>query len=285
MRKGNTRLHYIGFYTIYYIENISFSIIYAVHSAETNRILKYSLVTFVCLGFWFAILFQFIYYRFLHPNDHVRINTKHNLAAITRIRPIPRINRMKKSKSCEEMIDHNELQTIDLQETISIQLNNNEINERWHNRFSKENRQKILSQQQAIDQKVKLTRAQKHLDDSNKRQTPILTKISSTFYRPTSNDHPDTPMDIFNNRRSPFFNVTRVPLTRSPHSESYAKMEQEDDEVDHPTISYISDKHSSSQARSNMYNIEEDIPMSNTNDEEMILTATKLNPMMNISRC
>ena len=214
------------------------------------------------------------------------MNTKHNLAAITRIRPIPRITRMKKSKSCEEMLDQNELQTIDLQETISIQLNNNEINERWHNRFSKENRQKLLSQQQALDQKVKLTRAQKHLDDPNKRQAPILAKFSSTFHRPTTNDHPDTSMDIFTNRRSPFFHVTR-----SSHSESYAKMEQEDDEVDHPhAVSYIS----SSQARSNMYNIEEDPPMSNSTGEEMILTAAKLtpmilsstpSPMINISRC
>ncbi|CAF1591320.1 unnamed protein product, partial [Adineta steineri] len=65
LRKGDTRLHYIGFYTIYYIENISFSIIYAIHSAETNSVFKYSLVTFVCVGFWFAIFFQFMYYRFL----------------------------------------------------------------------------------------------------------------------------------------------------------------------------------------------------------------------------
>ena len=291
-------MHYIGFYTIYYIENISFSIIYAVHSAETNSIFKYSLVTFVCLGFWFAILFQFIYYRFLHPSDHVRINTKHNLAVITRIRPIPRINRMKKSKSCEEMIDQNELQTVDLHETMSIQLNNNEINERWHNRFSKENRQKLLSQQQAIDQKVKLTRAQKHLEDSSKRQAPIRTKFSTGFHRSTSNDHPDTSTETFNTRRSPFFNVTRVPLTRSSHPESYAKMQQEDDdddEIDHRNISYISDKHSSSsQPRSNMYNIDEDTTISNTNGEEMILTAAKLtpivlststNPMINTSRC
>lgn len=244
-------------------------------------------MTFVCLGFWFAIFFQFIYYRFLHPSDHVRINTKHNLAAITRIRPIPRINRMKKSKSCEEMIDENELQAVDLQETMSIQLNNNQINERWHNRFSKENRQKLLSQQQAIDQKVKLTRAQKHLDDPSKRSTPIRTKFSTTFHRSTSHDHPDTSTEIFNTRRSPFFNVTR-----SSHSESYAKMQQEDDD---DTIAYISDKHSSSsQPRSNMYNIDEDTTMSNTNGEEMILTAAKLtpivlssstNPMINTSRC
>jgi len=117
------------------------------------------------VGFWFAIFFQVIYYRFLHPSDHVRINTKHSIASVARIRPISRFNRMKKSKSREEMIDYNELQNQnennDLSETISLELNTNSINERWHNRFAKENRQKLISQQQAIDQKVKLTRAQR----------------------------------------------------------------------------------------------------------------------------
>ena len=167
LRKGDTRLHYVGFYAIYYIENISFAIIYAIHSTETNFLLKYSLVAFVCLGFWFAVCFQFVYYRFLHPSDHVRINTKHNIASIAHIRPLLRLNRMKKSKSCEEMIDHYDLQNSnennDFSETISLQFNSNSIDECRHNRFSKENRQKLISQQQAIDQKVKLTRAQKHL--------------------------------------------------------------------------------------------------------------------------
>ncbi len=117
------------------------------------------------MGFWLAIFFQVIYYRFLHPSDHVRINTKHSIASVARIRPISRFNRMKKSKSREEMIDYNELQNQnennDLSETISLELNTNSINERWHNRFAKENRQKLISQQQAIDQKVKLTRAQR----------------------------------------------------------------------------------------------------------------------------
>lgn len=74
---------------------------------------------------------------------------------------------MKKSKSCEEMIDYNDLQnpieTNDANETVSLQFNSNSVDERWHNRFAKENRQKLISQQQAIDQKVKLTRAQKQL--------------------------------------------------------------------------------------------------------------------------
>lgn len=125
------------------------------------------MVIFVCVGFWFAVFFQFIYYRFLHPSDHVRLSTKHNVASIARIRPLPNFNRMKKSKSCEDMIDHtdgtNPSETNDLNERCSVKLNSNPINERWHNRFAKENRQKLISQQQAIDQKVKLTRAQKQL--------------------------------------------------------------------------------------------------------------------------
>ncbi|CAF1416342.1 unnamed protein product [Rotaria sordida] len=327
LRKGDTRLHYIGFYTIYYIENISFSIIYAIHSAETNSVLKYSLVTFVCVGFWFAVFFQFIYYRFLHPSDHVRINTKHNVASIVRIRPIPRFNRMKKSKSCEEMIDHNDLQNQnennDLSETISLQFNSNSINERWHNRFSKENRQKLISQQQAIDQKVKLTRAQKQLEESTKRQQHpshgFLTKLTTNFKRPTTIslstpaevkdtssitnttattvDNHLSNIDNRNFRRQPFFNVTRVSLTRPPHQELYAKMQQEDDEdCDKPSISYISEKRTPQhQQQLKMYNIEEDMhmsddnynnnslhinPSSNDDGEEMILTAAKLTPLI-----
>ena len=162
LRKGDTRLHYIGFYTIYYIENISFSIIYAIHSAETNSILKYSLVTFVCVGFWLAILFQFVYYRFLHPSDHVRLSTKANLASIARCRFFSSLKRLKRSKSFEEMIQHSDYQSpTDGCETISLPSNQNAVNERWFNRFSKENRQILISQQQAIDQKVKLTRAQR----------------------------------------------------------------------------------------------------------------------------
>ncbi|CAF1093966.1 unnamed protein product [Adineta steineri] len=331
LRKGDTRLHYIGFYTIYYIENISFSIIYAIHSAETNSVFKYSLVTFVCVGFWFAIFFQFMYYRFLHPSDHVRVNTKHNIASVIRIRPLPRFNRLKKSKSCEEMIDHNELQNQnennDLNESISLQVNTNSINERWHNRFSKENRQKLISQQQAIDQKVKLTRAQKQIEEANKRSHQsshsVISKISTSLKRPTTISI-STPCEHLDNssitttdthssyienrsssRRQPFFNVTRVSLTRSPHQESYAKMPQEDEEdFDKPSISYISDKRTSQQSK--MFSIiDEDVHISDDNHnnisshinhihnedgEEMILTAAKLTPLVissttNNSRC
>lgn len=141
--------------------------IYAIHSAENNLIFKYALVIFVCCGFWFAILFQFLYYRFLHPSDHVRLNTKRDLSSLGHMRSLSRFDRMKKSQSCTEMIDHADLKNPhdmnnDPFENKPSRLNRS-IDERWHNRFSKENRQKLISQQQAIDQKVKLTRAQKQL--------------------------------------------------------------------------------------------------------------------------
>ena len=141
--------------------------IYAIHSAENNLIFKYALVIFVCCGFWFAILFQFLYYRFLHPSDHVRLNTKRDLSSLGHIRSLSRFDRMKKSQSCTEMIEHVGLKNPhdmnnDPFENAPARLNKT-IDERWHNRFAKENRQKLISQQQAIDQKVKLTRAQKQL--------------------------------------------------------------------------------------------------------------------------
>lgn len=123
---------------------------------------------FVCAGFWLAIIFQLIYYRFLHPSDHVRQHTKQNLASIGQLKVFPRL---KKSKSCEEMISPQD----QLCDTISLQLGN----ERWHNRFSKENRQKLISQQQAIDQRVKQTRAQKQQEKS---------------FRPT-NEEENVPLD------------------------------------------------------------------------------------------
>ena len=98
-------------------------------------------------------------------------------------------------------------------------------------------------------------------------------------------------------RRQPFFNVSRVTLTRSPHQESYAKMQQEDDEdFDKSSISYISEKRTPQhQQHSNMYNIDEDTHILNDNHnnissyinrgnsddgEEMILTAAKLTPLI-----
>jgi hypothetical protein len=197
---------------------------------------------------------------------------------------------MKKSKSCEEMIDHNDLQNPnDLNETISLQLNSNSINERWHNRFSKENRQKLISQQQAIDQKIKLTRANKRQQNSSNsiRSKGPITPIE---HLDTTIDNHLSYIDNRNTRRQPFFNVTRVSLTRTQHQESYAKMPQDDDDeeedLDNLSISYISDKRTISQQKSKIYNIDEDKQISDINrnnsddGEEMILTPAKLTPLI-----
>lgn len=60
------------------------------------------------------------------------------------------------------MIDGQEvINSVDACDTVSLPFNKNATDERWYNRFSKENRQILISQQQAIDQKVKLNRAQR----------------------------------------------------------------------------------------------------------------------------
>ena len=135
------------------------------HSAETNLTLKYSLVIFVCSGFWLAVLFQVVYYRFLHPSDHVRVSTKQHVSSLVHVRAMSsRFDRTNKSKSCEDMIEHHDVrhqhENHAFIDTASVQ-SPNPADERWMNRFSKENRQKLISQQQAIDHKVKVTRAQK----------------------------------------------------------------------------------------------------------------------------
>jgi hypothetical protein len=227
-------------------------------------------VTFVCCGFWFAVLFQFFYYRFLHPSDHVRLNTKQNISSIVHIRALTRFDRIKKSKSCEEMIGQNDLQNFnennELMETTSLQFDTS-IDERWHNRFAKENRQKLISQQQAIDQKVKLTRLEEATKRRQKSGHGFLTKISTTLKQPTS-------------------------LVTESLDKTNIDHHQDDGENEHfvtPSVAYISDKRPSQyQQRSKMYNIHEDThsldenQLTHTNNvnieggEEMILTATKL---------
>lgn len=144
-------------------------------------------MTFVCAGFWLAVLFQFFYYRFLHPSTHVRLSMKQHLSSMVHIR------RLNKSKSCEEMIGQNDLQNIhennELIETRSLHLDRSN-DERWHNRFSFANRQKLISQQQAIDQKVKLTRLEEEATAAKRQHQTIsrrfLTRISTTLKRPTT---------------------------------------------------------------------------------------------------
>ncbi|CAF0870614.1 unnamed protein product [Adineta ricciae] len=284
LRKGDTRAHYIGFYTIYYIENIAFSIIYAIHSAETNLVLKYSLVLFVCCGFWVAVSFQFCYYRFLHPSTHVRLSTKRNISAFVHTRTKRRSDQLNKSKSCEDIIAHaehpNPTENNELIETTSLHFDNS-IDERWHNRFSKENRQKLIFQQQVIDEKVKMTRAQKQLKDAAKRQRRstqnFFTRLSSPF------------------KRSPILSTTPVihssDSTTNPPSVSTTRSHQPD-AVNQPSGSHTPDKQKIPyQQSSHIYDIDEDIPLPvddqtitsvNTNNaiseggNEMILTAAKL---------
>ncbi|CAF1413562.1 unnamed protein product, partial [Rotaria sordida] len=161
-------------------------------------------------------------------------------------------------------------------------------------------------------------------EESTKRQQHpshgFLTKLTTNFKRPTTIslstpaevkdtssitnttatttvDNHLSNIDNRNFRRQPFFNVTRVSLTRPPHQELYAKMQQEDDEdCDKPSISYISEKRTPQhQQQLKMYNIEEDMhmsddnynnnslhinPSSNDDGEEMILTAAKLTPLI-----
>ncbi len=244
-------------------------------------------MTFVCGGFWLAVLFQFLYYRFLHPSDHVRLSTKQNISSFVGIRSLPRTERIKKTKSCEEIIVHNDRQNSndinnDSYETTSLQLDTS-IDERWHNRFAKENRQKLISQQQAIDQKVKLNRAQKQLEDALKRRNKstqgFLTKLSTTFRKPTTvktslvNESPEIQLSHVDNHQR------NVSLTKTSDQD----LEEEDlDKSDKRT--------SQRQQQSKMYNINEDTHLEDnpnstalhTNNttveggDEMILTAAKL---------
>jgi hypothetical protein len=216
---------------------------------------------------------------------------------------------MKKSKSCEEMIGQNEIQNLnennDLFETVSLQLDAS-IDEPRHNRFAKENRQKLILQQQVIDQKVKLTRAQKQLEEAAKRQRRsthgFFARISATLKRPTtistsivteSSDntnnipnqsaiiHPSY-VDNRSHDHQQLFNVPHVLLPRS----------QEEEDFDKSPVSYISDKRIAQyQQQSSIYNVNEDRNLSDANQnstyssannttveggDEMILTAAKL---------
>ena len=145
-------------------------------------IFKYSLVIFVSIGFWLAIFFQFLYYRFLHPSDHVRLNTKRNVSSLVHIRPISRADHLKRSKSCDAMIENRDIIRIeDILDKTSLNFDSSA------DRFAKENRQKLLLQQKTIDQRVKLTRVQ---EEAMKRHqtssTSLLSKISNPLKRPTT---------------------------------------------------------------------------------------------------
>ena len=194
----------------------------------------------------------------MHPSDHVRLNAKRRISSIVRTGLLLSSNRVKKSKLRGEMINHNNGQNTNenkqLIEVIPPVENSND--ERWYNRFAKRNRQKLISQQQAIDQKVKITRAQSKLEEATKYQyqqqpsSTSMNRISKKTRRPTElnistgtepNDnsfvvhkqsvtaHPSY-VDSRSNYSQQLFNIPRVSLVRSQHPESYAKMRQVDEE-------------------------------------------------------
>ncbi|CAF1628895.1 unnamed protein product [Rotaria magnacalcarata] len=274
LRKGDTRAHYIGFYTIYYIENIAFSIIYAIHSAESNIIFKYSLVTFVCCGFWLAVLFQFLYYRFLHPSDHVRLSIKQNISSIVHIRTLSDSSRIGKSKSCEDIINQHDTQNTyehnELLETSSQAESS--IDERWYNRFAKRNRQKLISQQQAIDEKVRINRAQKQLEEAikhrNESSSNFLKRISTRF-KPSA-----TTLETESNNSTETHLINDNEKCVNPVSVSLAKPEEEEEEKENNDsnrlhIAFISNKRTSQhQQQSNLYDINEDTHGSEENQND-----------------
>lgn len=274
--------------------------IYAIHSAETNVFFKYSLVIFVCLGFWLAFFFQFLYYRFLHPSDQVRLNAKRNVTSLVHIRPLSHLEHLKRSKSCEEMIRHPTL--IQNQETQSIGSDRTSLNleksieERWHNRFAKENRQKILLQQRAIDQRVKLTRVQKQWvsvkrrfelrsidvsvfikEEASKRQqtssSGLLSKISTTLKRPTT-----ISTDLVSARSQPSMIPTTV-IFNQTSIDSHLRFDSKVNTFPRRSPSQRSDRFVpiSEEVNNEMETDQHELPQStNENPDEMILTATKL---------
>ena len=222
-------------------------------------------MTFVCCGFWFAVLFQFFYYRFLHPSYHVRLSTKQNLSSIVHIRPLARMDRLKRSKSCEEMIDRTDLQNIhenhELIETTSLHIDPS-IDERWHNRFSFANRQKLISQQQAIDQKVKLTRLEEGAAKRQHQAVPrrFLTKLSTTLKRPTTVATSLVTQSLDN--PSDHQQTTSLPPRISEPISSLRKDEHFDQSS---MVSGSTKRRSQYQKRSKMYDIDEDAQLNEEN--------------------
>ena len=241
-----------------------------------------------------AVSFQFCYYRFLHPSTHVRLSVKRNISAFVHTRTKRRSDQLNKSKSCEDIIAHaehpNPTENNELIETTSLHFDNS-IDERWHNRFSKENRQKLIFQQQIIDEKVKMTRAQKQLEDAAKRQhrstQNFFTRFSSPFKRPPA---PSTASVIQSSDSTN--NHPSASTTRSYQSEPYVTTHQPGSVVHQSSASCTLDKQKIPYRQSShIYDIDEDIPLpvddqtttsvhtNNTISEggnEMILTAAKL---------
>ncbi|CAF0725215.1 unnamed protein product [Didymodactylos carnosus] len=223
LTEGNTRQRYIAFYTVYYIENIAFSVIYAVHSQEKNLLFKYSLVTFVCTGFWFAVLFQFVYYQCFHPSDHVRANVRHDFSLMFRNRTLAIFDRnrtnIQKSQSCNDIIEkeiknQNKNSSFDhsLNKSLRKTTSDENINEATHNRFSKQNRQTLLSKQQTIEQHHRLNRS---TSDKQESQSRSKQKGFSLLSSPVTNKTRQPSLNLYQPYKS-LLNKISVSLKRQP---------------------------------------------------------------------
>lgn len=192
-----------------------------------------------------------------------------------------------KSKSCEEIINQHDAQNLnennELIETSS-QIESS-IDERWYNRFAKTNRQKLILQQQAIDEKVRLNRVQKQLEDSlkhrNQSSERFLTRISTMFKRPTTlatslvTESSNSTITIENDYRNP----SEGSLTRPEYQN------EENVDLNQTQVAIISNKRPNQyQQQMKLYDINEDIQGSGENEDlttreggkEMILIAEKL---------
>ncbi|CAF1541948.1 unnamed protein product [Adineta steineri] len=192
------------------------------------------------------------------------------------------------------MITHNDIQHLhennELIDTTSLQLDI-KIDERFHNRFSKGNRQKLILQQQVIDQRAKLTRAQKQKEEALKRQQQppysFLTRISRPFKRPTtiSASLMTESSEKLNNNPAQSATIHTSEIDNQQQSsdilhEPYTKINQE--------VNFDNRKLFEQQQQSKMYNINEDTPLSDDDTishannvtlesgDGMILTASKL---------
>ncbi|KAL7669138.1 hypothetical protein ACOME3_009806 [Neoechinorhynchus agilis] len=84
LKAGPTRMRYMVYYTIFYVENVALSIIYyKLYKIEpskdhsiTTRVSAKSYKSFmlctIVIGFWLGLLIQLIYYVAFHPSKYVR---------------------------------------------------------------------------------------------------------------------------------------------------------------------------------------------------------------------
>lgn len=78
LKSGSTRYRYLVYYIIFYLENILFSISYYCFSNEKNQFFKIFMLSIILVGFWFAIIFQILYYLYFHPSQDIRLCVRKN---------------------------------------------------------------------------------------------------------------------------------------------------------------------------------------------------------------